>query len=250
MPDLFGEDAASQAPQPALHAAHKRSPAKPEAKPAADARHWPAIRASLLANPHWVRDDAALVEALGLRHAATNVVEFGPAALARLEAAREREITARQELESLARANFAAQAHTHALVVDILEARNNAELARVIDVGARERFGLSAGAVLVEGPGPTPAGWRALPSGFIDLLLGGHGLAQLGPVVAREELFGPEAQVESMALVRMAVWSPARHGLLAFASPEPEGFRPEMGAELIAFVARVVERTAERWPPR
>ena len=37
-------------------------------------------------------------------------------------------------------------------------------------------------------------------------------------------------------------------GLLAFGSADPEGFTPDMGSELIAFLARVAERTAERWP--
>jgi hypothetical protein len=36
--------------------------------------------------------------------------------------------------------------------------------------------------------------------------------------------------------------------VLAFGSPDPEGFTPDMGTELVAFLARVVERTAERWP--
>ena len=31
-------------------------------------------------------------------------------------------------------------------------------------------------------------------------------------------------------------------------APDPEGFTPDMGSELVAFLARVVERTAERWP--
>ena len=36
--------------------------------------------------------------------------------------------------------------------------------------------------------------------------------------------------------------------LLAFGSPDAEGFTRDMGAELIALLAQVVERTAERWP--
>ena len=36
--------------------------------------------------------------------------------------------------------------------------------------------------------------------------------------------------------------------LCAFGSPEPGGFTPTMGCELAAFLARVVERMAERWP--
>ena len=62
-------------------------------------------------------------------------------------------------------------------------------------------------------------------------------------------LFGERAEtIGSMAMVRMAIWEPARQGLLAFGSADPEGFTADMGAELVAFLARVVERTAERWP--
>ena len=52
----------------------------------------------------------------------------------------------------------------------------------------------------------------------------------------------------SMAMVRMAIWEPSREGLLAFGSSDENGFTEDMGAELVAFLARVVERTAERWP--
>ncbi|MDB5428359.1 MAG: hypothetical protein JWR43_2334, partial [Phenylobacterium sp.] len=41
---------------------------------------------------------------------------------------------------------------------------------------------------------------------------------------------------------------PSRQGLLAFGSTDAEGFTEDMGTELVAFLARVVERTAERWP--
>jgi uncharacterized protein YigA (DUF484 family) len=51
-----------------------------------------------------------------------------------------------------------------------------------------------------------------------------------------------------MAIVRMALWEPSRQGLLAFGSADPEGFTADMGTDLVAFLARVVERTAERWP--
>ena len=46
----------------------------------------------------------------------------------------------------------------------------------------------------------------------------------------------------------MAMWEPSRQALLAFGSIDPEGFTEDMGPELVAFLARVVERTAERWP--
>lgn len=210
---------------------------------------WDAIRARLIAEPEQLRNDDGLLQALGLKLDQPNVVEFGPAALARLEAARTREMTARQEIEAVARANFAAQAQTHAMAVDLLEARNNTDLARRVDEGAQRRFGVVAGCLALEGPGPTPFGWRPLPSGLLDLLLGPHGLARMGPCAGAAELFGEAAhEIRSAAVVRMAIWSPARNAALAFGSADPEGFTPEMGAELVAFLARVVERTAERWP--
>jgi uncharacterized protein YigA (DUF484 family) len=41
---------------------------------------------------------------------------------------------------------------------------------------------------------------------------------------------------------------PPRPALCAVGSPDADGFTPTMGCELVAFIARVVERTAERWP--
>ena len=221
--------------------------------PKHDYRHWPAVRALILAHPGWVHGDPELPSALNLRPAAANVVEFGPAALARLENARCAERSAREELEALAQANYAAQTAAHAATVDLLEARNNADLAERVDRAARERFGLSRGVIAVE-HGGAPAGWRPLPTGFVNQLLGPSN-ARVGAPVATDTLFGEAAgAVASSALVRIALWGPSsrdggRQGLLAFGSPDPVGFTPDMGAELVAFLARVVERTADRWPP-
>lgn len=210
-------------------------------------RHWPAIRAALIANPGWVLDDPDLLAALSLRPHAANVVDFGPAALARMESAKAVEATARADIEALAEANFTAQIETHSAILDFLEARNNADLAARVDADARERFGLVAATLCVEG-GPVPAGWRALPPGFTGHLLG-LGATRLGPVIGAEPLFGEAgAKVASMALLRLSLWND-RTGLLAFGSSEPDGFTIDQGAELVAFLARVVERVADRWPP-
>jgi len=86
--------------------------------------------------------------------------------------------------------------------------------------------------------------------GQVDLILGGaQRLARMGFAPTALPLFGARCdQVRSMAMVRVAMWEPARQGLLAFGSADPQGFTEEMGVELVAFLARVVERTAERWP--
>ena len=212
-------------------------------------KDWKTVSAFLREHPGLLRQDADLLADLGLWIKANNIVEFGPAALARLSAAKTREKAARHQLEATARANFAAQAQTHAAVTDLLEARNHADLARRVDEIARLRFGLVAGVIGLETPGGVPAGWRPLARDGADELLGASGLARMGAPRAAQALFGEQAEeIASIAMVRMAIWTPARQGVLVFGSPDPDGFTGDMGAELVAFLARVVERMAERWP--
>lgn len=207
------------------------------------------LRDVLRAHPHLIRDDAELLNDLGLRLDAANLVDFGPAALARVHAAHKRESTARKQLEATARANFAAQAQTHAAVVDILDSRNHSDLARRIDEMASLRFGLVGATIAIEAPGRVPAGWYSLVEGQTDLILGSQRLSRMGFHAPARGLFGAKGEeVHSMAMVRVAIWEPARVGVLAFGSPDAKGFTEDMGAELVAFLARVVERTAERWP--
>jgi uncharacterized protein YigA (DUF484 family) len=210
---------------------------------------WVKVRAWLLEHPEMIQQDGELLGSLGLWRKAGNVVEFGPAALGRLEAAAARESDARKAIEQVARANFSAQAQTHAAVVELLESRNHSDLARRLDTTARDRFGLAGAVIALETDGGVPFGWRPLEAGSVDARLGPRGLTTLGEWPVDEDLFGDRAeQVKSVALARMAPWPQARPALLAFGSTEPNGFRPDMGVELVAFLARVVERTAERWP--
>jgi hypothetical protein len=208
-----------------------------------------AVRRFLADNPDFLRGDDGLLGELGLTLAsAGNVVELAP--LARVHAAHRREAEQRLMLEETARANFSAQAQTHGAVIDLLDARDNADLARRVDELARARFGLAAGVIALEVEASPPTGWFSLVEGQVDLLLeGSRRMTRMGFAPTARPVFGARGEtVQSMAMVRIAVFEPACTGLLAFGSDDPEGFTPDMGAELLAFLARVVERTAERWP--
>jgi uncharacterized protein YigA (DUF484 family) len=223
---------------------HARAPQ--DDGPARDTPDPSEVRALLLSRPELLRDDPELLDALGLR-LSDNVVEFAPAALSRLEAAREAELTARQMVEAVAEANFIAQAQSQATVLDLLESRNNADLAARLDRAARERFQLLGAGLAVEGPEPAPAGWRLLPPDGADALVGEGAAARLGVIPLADMLFTGSALPGSTALIRIEPW-PGRTGVLAFASADPDGFAPDMSAELIAHLARVVERISARWP--
>ena len=207
------------------------------------------VRRFLSDNPQFLHEDDGLLAELGLKVDGGNVIDFGPAVLARVHAAHQRESQQRQQIEETARANFAAQAQTHGAVVDVLDAAGHTDLAARIDTIARTRFGLLAGVLAVETEGAAPAGWVRLVEGQVDLILGPQKLVAMGPAPTARGLFGEPAEaVRSLALVRMAIWEPRREALIAFGSTDPEGFTPDMGTELVNFLARVVERTAERWP--
>lgn len=207
------------------------------------------IKDYLRANPDVLREDGNLLSELGLRLDVANIIDFGPVALSRITAAHRRESSERQRLEAVAQANYLAQAQTHAAVIDLLEARNLADLARRIDDLSRLRFGLAAGVLALEGAGGVPAGWRAFVEGQVDLILGPRRLALMGHVPTAIGLFGDMApQIASVALIRMVIWEPARQGVIAFGSTNSEAFSDDMGPDLVTFLARVTERTAERWP--
>ena len=124
-----------------------------------------AVRRFLSDTPDFLRGDDGLLDELGLKVAAGNVVDFGPAVMARVHAAHQREATQRQQVEETARANFSAQAQTHGAVVDLLDSRNHSDLARRVDDLAQHRFGLATGVIALECDGHAPAGWRMLIEG-------------------------------------------------------------------------------------
>lgn len=218
----------------------------------ADAHEWArdeAIRTFLKQQPNFILGDADLMQALGVRPDAANVIDFGPEALSRVARAHRQETSVRRRLEAVAQANFDAQSRTHEAVIEVIAARSHTDLARRLDELARAHFGLAAAVMALEGPDGAPAGWRPLVEGQVDLVLGRGKPARLGVVPTALGLFGAGAEgIGSVALVRLSLWAPARAGILAFGAASAETFCAEMGHELLDFLARVVERTAERWP--
>lgn len=209
---------------------------------------WEALRSAIRGAADRLRADAALLEDLGLYPRLANVIEFGPVALSRASAAHRRESSERKRLEATARANFTAQARTHAAVIDLLDAAGPADLASRLDAIARERFDLAAAVVAIEGPQAVPDGWRPLAPGQADLILGPRRASLMGRLPTALGLFGDQAPViGSLALARLELGPAPRLGVLALGAGDPEVFSADLGTELVDFLARVVERTATRW---
>ena len=210
---------------------------------------WQAMRRHLIEHADDIRRDAALLEALGLQSKTKHLIDFGPAALSRLEARALKDFDVRRQLEMTARANFDAQSQTHGLTLSLMESRNHSDLARRLNEEVRHRFGLVTATIALEDTAPVPLGWKTLDYGGVDYIVGETGLSLLGPEGVCRVLFDEDVKrIKSAAVLRIALWREGRPGLVAFGSNDFDGFSPEMGAELVAFVARVIERVADRWP--
>jgi len=92
-----------------------------------------AIRAFLRSRPEFVRGDPELMQALGVRPDAANVIDFGPEALSRAAKAHKRESRERRRIEAVARANFDGQSKTHDAALHLLGATGHADLAARLD---------------------------------------------------------------------------------------------------------------------
>jgi len=210
---------------------------------------WQTLRRQLMRHAEALHRDKALLDALGLQPKTRHLIDFGPAALSRLEQRALKDFDVRRQLEMTAKANFDAQNQTHGLALSLLEARNHADLARRLNAESRARFGLIAATIALEDTAPIPLGWQALDDGGVDYIVGETGLSLLGPEGVCRVLFGDEVhRIKSAAVLRIALWREGRPGLVAFGSHDYDGFSENMGAELVAFVSRIVERVAERWP--
>ncbi len=184
-----------------------------------------AIRAFLRSRPRFpARRYRARCRRSASGRTAANVVDFGAEALSRVARAHRQESSVRQRLEATARDNFEAQGRTHEAVLELIGTRCHADLALTLDELARDRFGLAAAVVALEGPERVPAGWRVLVEGQVDLTLGAGEPARLGVVPTALGLFGPAASaVGVVALVRLAIGEPARAGMLAFGAESRRG---------------------------
>jgi uncharacterized protein YigA (DUF484 family) len=203
----------------------------------------------LRSRPEFVRDDPELMQALGVRPDAANVIDFGPAALSRAASAHRKETSVRRRLEAVARPTSTPSRSLIEAVIELLGARNHSDLAVRLDALAKAHFGLAAAVIALEGPERTPAGWRALAEGQVrpDDRARQAGAARRRSYRARP--LRRRRQGRQRGADPAFAAGPRRvRGVLAFGAADEAAFSSDMGHELIDFLARVVERTAERWP--
>ena len=227
----------------APRAAAPRAPAKAD------------IRAFLSENPHYLVDNPDVLSAVTPRprHAGAPVTDLQGYLIARLRDENEKLLARHAELLATTRANLLSQGRIHNAALMILEARSFAELIEIVTTDLAVRLDVDIAALAVENderPGrPTVAGIRLLAPGDVDRLIGADRDCVLNTGITGDSaLYGAGAGlVASEALLRLHASPEAPTGILALASRDAARFDPGQGAELLNFLARVLELCIRTW---
>ncbi len=172
----------------------------------------------------------------------------------------------REELDSLrscarefidvSRVNHDVQARAHAAVLALLGASGLAETAVAIRQEFPRRLGLAAARLAFEREPEHPTisllRLAVLPKGTVEHLMGSEGeVALVSRVADHGAIFDNDAsRVRSAAFARIAPLPDGPIGLLAFGGAEPHDFHPGQASDMVAFLARVVERYTRTWLDR
>ena len=157
------------------------------------------------------------------------------------------------DLIATARTNMMVQTRTHAAVLALMAAEGLAQLAHVICFDLPLLLDIDVVSINLEKQGANDDSGgdiRFLPPETIDEILGGpEELIRLDDHMLDDgTVFGEAAGlVRSAALVRLDLAPDLPPGLLALGTRRHGTFTPIQGADLLNFLARVVEHSLRRW---
>ncbi len=236
----------------------ERTPARRggETEPAADE-----VVAFLRRNPSFLEEHPELLEILTppAQRTGENVHDMQAFMLRRLRDEVGRLGTQFAELIETGRSNMTVQSQVHGAVLALLEARSfehliylaTEELAPILDVDV---ITICVEVTADETPARVrTAGIHKLESHGVDSRIGqGRDVLLANDIPGDPDVFGPAAGiVRSQALARLRCGRHAPCGLIAFGARDKGKFEPHQGAELLVFLARVLERQIQGWlnPP-
>jgi uncharacterized protein YigA (DUF484 family) len=215
-----------------------------------------AVRAFLLAHPDFVINDPQLLAALvPSRSDGRNVVDMQQYVIGRLQSQVRTLRDIQSDLIEASSMNSLAREQVHNAVCALLDARNFEHLIDYITSpeGLVRSLGIHAAALCIEtSNGVSGIGLRSIrvlePGGVARMMEGDVPYRLVANVRGSRSLYNHLAdEVQSEALVRLEFARGAPVGLLALGGHSPEQFHPDQAADLLEFLARIVERCVRRW---
>lgn len=220
------------------------------------------VRTFLLLNPDFVLHDAELIaQLLPKQDDGENVVDMRQFIIAKLQ----RQVRTLRDIQSdlieASSLNSLAREQVHAAALAMLDAPSFDALVEFITLpdGLARMVGLASATICMEATGhfnrADTIGIRLLERGGVARMMGGTMPYRLvANVQGSEGLYGERAAlVHSEALVRLEFSDVTPPGMLALGGLDMEQFHPDQAADLLEFLARIVERCVRLWldlPPQ
>ena len=215
------------------------------------------VRTYLMAHSELIANDAELIAAIlpPSRVSGRNVVDMQQFVIGKLQSQVRTLRDIQSELIEASSLNSLAREQVHAAALALLDARDFGQfLEYVTSPGGLARvLGTRAAAFCIESEsGVAGIGIRAvrvLELGGVARIMGGNSSFRLSANVRGSRgLYGHLAEeVRSEALVRLDFSPASPPGLLALGGGAAEQFHPDQAADLLEFLARIVERCVRRW---
>ncbi|MGV8997806.1 MAG: DUF484 family protein [Parvibaculaceae bacterium] len=220
------------------------------------------VRSFLLLNPDFVLHDAELLaQMMPARDDGENVVDMQSYVIAKLQ----RQVRTLRDIQSdlieASSLNSLAREQVQAAALAMLDAPSFDALVEYITLpaGLAATLGLASASICMEAAGDLShanvSGIRLLERGGVARMMGGtHDYRLVANVQGSAGLYGEHAgDVRSEALVRLEFSRVTPPGLLALGGRDMEQFHPDQAADLLEFLARIVERCVRLWldlPPQ
>jgi len=204
----------------------------------------------IVRHPELLDGAAAPERALG-----GGVADLQHALIGKLRADLERARENQRELVATGRANLGAQARVHDCMLAMLAANSFEQLIQIATTDFAVLLDLDVVTICIEADGAEtlrPPGMRGLhivPAGTVHRLLGdGRTVLLRAHTDGEAEIYGGGAPlVASDALARLSISPTTPPGLIAFGSRRAAKFEPGQAVELLAFLARGLERVIRLW---
>jgi len=181
------------------------------------------------------------------------IADFQSFMIERLKTDKEKVIETTQAIVENARSNMNNQQRIQAVILRLLEARNFDEFISILTMDMGNMLNTDISVFVVESNGQDiphiqANGIRVLPEGTIDNWMNGESVLLQNNISGIEAIYGGGANlVQSQALLRIDIAMDTPPAILAFGSRDPEMFAEGQATDLIAFLARVVERSFRSW---
>ncbi len=173
------------------------------------------------------------------------ITDFTAALVRKLQGEHRLAKAVQRELVAIARNNQASQRLVHQAVLTLLDAKGFADAVDIVTRTFPPLFGCESVRICIEGCeiSAWPMDIMLLPPGHVLAELGQDGIQMRTKCPGDPAIFGKDAaSVASHAFLRIDLGDIAPGAMLAFGSSEDGKFQPSQSADLLVFLARVVEK--------